>query len=120
MQPTDIIHLLQSHRLSLSALAVLGLFLVMMNCTMAFSLRWIIGATAEGGIGGESLLGHAAYQRVNRRARVVETAGASSNDEEESLVPRMRANGCALSRVDRRDRHPKTSVIAPYMPRSLK
>ena len=117
MQPTEIIHLLQSHRLSLSALTVVGLFLLMMNCTMAFSLRWIIGANAESSSSGGSLVGRAAYHRVNRYgARVIETVAASSDDEEEALVPRSRAH--ASSTTTRRGRQPKTSVIVPYMPSS--
>lgn len=58
-QVDEMVGLLQTHRLSLSAASVLGLFLLVMNGTMALGLRWVVRAGLDGSGEYERVLGGA-------------------------------------------------------------
>ena len=90
-------------------MSVLGLFLLIMNGAMAFSLRSMISAqragadSGGGGGGGRSKGGRGDYQRVSgvqtRGANVLAAAAFSSDDEadEEAPRPRRHAAGSRLA-----------------------
>ena len=113
LRPEEILGLMHEHRLSLSAVSVLGLFLLIMNGAMAFSLRSMIsaqragagsGGGGGGGGGGRSKGGRGDYQRVSgtRGANGLAAAAFSSDDEADEEAPRPRRHAASSRLATRR------------------